>query len=158
VGDLKVSGHFQVQDDLITADFDGTTIKKGLNLVLKTAPSQEGAGGRLAAKVKLVNAKNGSKVFEKSYDFITTTEVIEHLHNPYEEILKLWKCLKPSGVLGIMTAFRPDEDKFADWYYKRDATHVRFFTKDSFSWLANKLDAEIFIPQSDIVILKKRDR
>jgi len=67
IGDLKVSGHFQVQDDFITADFEGATIKKGLNLILKTSLSQEGAGGRLAAKVKLVNAKNGSKVFEKSY-------------------------------------------------------------------------------------------
>ncbi len=100
---------------------------------------------------------NEPKVFEKSYDFITTTEVIEHLHNPYEEILKLWGCLKDGGILGIMTAFRPNEDKFADWYYKRDVTHVRFFTKQTFEWLANRLDAEIFVPQNGVVILKKRD-
>ena len=101
---------------------------------------------------------NEPKVFENSYDFITTTEVIEHLHKPYDEILKLWRCLKSGGVLGIMTAFRPSEIKFEDWYYKRDLTHVRFFTETSFRWLATSLDAELIIPQKDVVILKKRNR
>lgn len=100
---------------------------------------------------------NDQTVFENSYDFITTTEVIEHLHNPYDEILKLWKCIKSGGVLGIMTAFRPSDDKFADWYYKRDLTHVRFFTEASFGWLADNLKADLIVPQNDVVILKKRD-
>jgi len=95
------------------------------------------------------------KVFEKSYDFITTTEVIEHLHNPLDEIKKLWNCLELGGSLGIMTAFRPDLDIFKSWYYKRDLTHVRFFTKKTFEWLKDELSAELFIPQSDVVILKK---
>ncbi len=100
---------------------------------------------------------NTPEVFENSYDFITTTEVIEHLHNPYMEVLKLWKCLKPNGMLGIMTAFRPDDKAFEDWYYKRDVTHVRFFTKASFIWLADKLEAELLIPQSGVAILKKKN-
>ncbi len=95
------------------------------------------------------------KVFEKSYDFITITEVIEHLHNPIGEIKKLWNCLNPGGSLGIMTAFRPDLEIFKSWYYKRDLTHVRFFTKETFQWLSNELNAELFIPQSGVVILKK---
>ena len=99
---------------------------------------------------------NDPKGFEKRYDFITTTEVIEHLHNPYDEILKLWNLLNKNGVLGIMTAFRPDDKKFKNWYYKRDLTHVRFFTEKSFTQLAEKLNAEISIPQKDVVILKKR--
>jgi hypothetical protein len=94
-------------------------------------------------------------VFEKEYDFITTTEVIEHLYQPLQEIQRLWSCLKPDGVLGIMTAFRPNIDEFSDWYYKRDLTHIRFFTKKSFEWLAKKLEAKLYIPQSGVVILKK---
>lgn len=94
-------------------------------------------------------------VFEKNYDFITTTEVIEHLHLPYLEIKKLWDCLKPGGVLGIMTAFRPDQNAFQKWYYKRDITHIRFFTHTSFEWLANALNAKLEVPQSGVVILKK---
>jgi SAM-dependent methyltransferase len=100
---------------------------------------------------------NNPKVFEKSYDFITTTEVIEHLHNPYDEILKLWTALKSGGVLGIMTAFRPHDSEFNTWYYKRDLTHIRFFTESSFKWLANHLDAELIVPESGVVLLKKRN-
>jgi hypothetical protein len=100
---------------------------------------------------------NNPGVFRKSYDFITTTEVIEHLHHPYEEILKLWSSLNSRGVLGIMTAFRPSDDEFTKWYYKRDLTHVRFFTQNSFKWLADNLNAELIVPQSGVVILKKRD-
>ncbi len=93
------------------------------------------------------------EVFENKYDFITTTEVIEHLHNPLNEIKKLWSCLKDGGVLGIMTAFRPDE--FKGWYYKRDLTHIIFFTPTTFEWLANFLEATFEIPDSGVVILKK---
>jgi len=99
---------------------------------------------------------NEPQVFEKKYDFITSTEVIEHLHNPYQEITKLWSMLNENGVLGIMTAFRPDDEEFKTWYYKRDLTHVRFFTKNSFLWLCEKLEADIIIPQDGVVILKKR--
>jgi len=99
---------------------------------------------------------NTPKVFEQKYDFITTTEVIEHLHNPKDEIVKLWSCLKDGGVLGIMTSFRVRDEEFGNWYYKRDLTHVRFFTKTSFQWLADELKAELVIPQNDVVILKKR--
>ena len=98
---------------------------------------------------------NDPNIFEKTYDFITTTEVIEHLHHPYEEILKLWGLLNNGGVLGIMTAFRPSDDEFSTWYYKRDLTHVRFFTQNSFKYLADKLNAELIVPKSGVVILKK---
>ena len=93
------------------------------------------------------------EVFEQTYDFITTTEVIEHLHHPLQEIQRLWSCLKVGGVLGIMTAFRVED--FSTWYYKRDLTHVRFFTPESFTWLAQTLGASLEIPQSGVVILKK---
>lgn len=47
-------------------------------------------------------ARNPSAL-EKQYDFITATEVVEHLHNPQNELDRLWACLKPGGRLGIMT-------------------------------------------------------
>ncbi len=95
-------------------------------------------------------------VFEKTYDFITATEVVEHLHRPYFEIKRLWDMIEVGGYLGIMTAFRPNREEFQDWYYKRDLTHICFFTEDTFYWLANVLGAELTIPQNGVVILKKR--
>ena len=42
-------------------------------------------------------------VLEKQYDFITATEVLEHLQNPRMELDRLWTLLKPGGILGVMT-------------------------------------------------------
>ena len=92
-------------------------------------------------------------VFRNKYDFITATEVIEHLHNPLHELTKLWDCLEPDGILGLMTAFRIDD--FANWYYKRDLTHISFYTQDTFTWIANYFNAQLIIPQSGVIILQK---
>ncbi|HIO91015.1 MAG TPA: class I SAM-dependent methyltransferase [Campylobacterales bacterium] len=98
---------------------------------------------------------NDPAIFEKKYNFITTTEVIEHLHDVDMEIARLWSMLVKGGVLGIMTAFRPDDDKFDSWYYKRDLTHVRFFSPSSFEYLAKKLEGEIVFIDNGVVIVKK---
>jgi len=96
---------------------------------------------------------DNGQVFNHQYNFITSTEVIEHLHNPLEEIEKLWGCLKEGGILGLMTAFRVEA--FETWYYKRDLTHIIFFTPRTFEWLAERLEARLIIPESGVVILKK---
>ena len=93
-------------------------------------------------------------VFQKRYDFITSTEVIEHLHDPMRELERLWQCLSEGGVLGLMTAFRTED--FANWYYKRDLTHIRFFTPATFAWISEQLDATLEIPQSGVVLLHKK--
>ena len=43
---------------------------------------------------------NDPSVFERQYDFITATEVVEHLHRPRAELDRLWSSLQPGGVLG----------------------------------------------------------
>jgi len=93
------------------------------------------------------------EVFDKRYDFITSTEVIEHLKDPLFEMEKLWKILKKGGVFGIMTAFRVDE--FKEWYYKRDLTHIRFFTPKTFEWLGIYLEAKVELCSDGVVILRK---
>ena len=92
-------------------------------------------------------------VFTQKYDFITSTEVLEHLHHPLEELKKLWACLKKNGVLGLMTAFRIED--FSNWYYKRDLTHIAFYTPKTLQWIANYFDAELIIPQNGVAILQK---
>ena len=92
-------------------------------------------------------------VFENRYDFITSTEVIEHLSDPLFEIQRLWNCLKDGGVLGLMTAFRVEE--FDSWYYKRDLTHIRFFTHKTFEWLALSLGGELLLCENGVIIIKK---
>jgi SAM-dependent methyltransferase len=94
-------------------------------------------------------------VFENTYDFITATEVVEHLFNPQKELERLWSCLKPGGYLGIMTGLVEGREAFTKWYYKNDKTHVAFFSKKTFEWLRKKWEASLELIENGVVIFRK---
>ncbi len=94
-------------------------------------------------------------LLQQSYDFITTSEVVEHLHQPKQELDGLWNILKPGGILGIMTKRVLNREAFAKWHYKNDLTHVCFFSESTFQWLAVLWQAELTIEGNDVVLFKK---
>lgn len=80
----------------------------------------------------------------KYYDYIVSTEVIEHVSNPLEFLTLLAKHLKPGGVIALMTLFHTCNDAaFLQWWYRRDITHISFFTPMTFRYMAQKLGLEI---------------
>ena len=89
------------------------------------------------------------------YDFVTCTEVVEHLHRPAEVFDQLDSLLKPGGWLGIMTCFQTDDARFDNWHYRRDPTHVVFYRETTFQWLADHHGWQLEIPRKDVVLLKK---
>lgn len=100
--------------------------------------------------------KDDPSVFEEHYDFITATEVVEHLFHPGQELNRLWGCLRPGGYLGIMTKIAKDDvGFFADWHYRLDLTHVTFFTKETFQWLADLWNASLDFPADRVIIFQK---
>ena len=94
-------------------------------------------------------------VFNRTYDFITATEVVEHLHHPREELDKLCTCLKPGGWLGIMTKQRVAKEKFNNWHNKRDMTQVCFYSRKTFDWLTHRWNATAEFIDNDVVIVRK---
>ena len=94
-------------------------------------------------------------VFEKRYDFITASEVIEHLHHPGRELERLWAMLKTDGILGIMTKLVHSRQAFEKWHYKNDETHVCFFSKATFQWLADTWQAPVEFADKDVVLFHK---
>lgn len=96
-------------------------------------------------------------VLEKQYDFITATEVLEHLHNPRKELDRLWDLLKPGGSLGVMTQLVLEGKAFVSWYYKNDPTHVCFFSRSTFEWLAAQWQAELTFADKDVFLFYKKD-
>ncbi len=94
-------------------------------------------------------------VWNDVYDYVTATEVVEHLHQPMAELQRIWSVIKPGGWLGIMTKRVPALSKFADWHYTKDPTHVTFFAEETFAWLANRWSAELQIVGTDAVLLQK---
>ena len=94
-------------------------------------------------------------VLDGKYDFITATEVAEHLHRPGRELERLWALLRPAGWLGIMTRRLLPEQHFPDWHYKNDPTHVIFFSERTFLWLAGQWTTTAIFFGPDVVLLQK---
>lgn len=98
---------------------------------------------------------NDPQVWEHEYDFISASEVVEHLHRPSFEIERLWQHLRVGGTLGIMTKMVLDVHAFSSWHYKNDPTHVTFFSPSTFKWLAAHWDAAVQFVGADVVIITK---
>lgn len=74
-------------------------------------------------------------VLQQQYDFITCTEVVEHMHVPGKEFARFATLLKRAGWLGVMTELRPAIEDFEGWYYHRDPTHVCFYSVKTIEWI-----------------------
>ena len=99
---------------------------------------------------------NNPGVLTRQYDFITCTEVVEHLSAPGKTLHSLFALIRPGGWLGIMTKLVIDKTAFAHWHYKNDLTHIGFFSRDTFEWLANRWGCHIEFFGNDVVLLQKR--
>lgn len=95
------------------------------------------------------------RVLDEQYDFITASEVAEHLRDPRQELERLWQCLRPGGILGIMTQWTVSVEAFPMWHYKNDRTHICFYSPETFSWLARKWGAEAAFPEKDVTLFLK---
>ncbi|PRY72268.1 class I SAM-dependent methyltransferase [Halomonas ventosae] len=94
-------------------------------------------------------------VLDQTYDFITASEVAEHLFAPGEELARLAGLLPAGGWLGVMTKRVTDQAAFARWHYILDPTHVVFFSEATFVWLAGHLDMRVEFPAPDVALLQK---
>ena len=99
-------------------------------------------------------------VLSTQYDFITLSEVVEHLAAPGMELDRLWSCLSPGGWLGIMTKRVRDPQAFQTWHYITDPTHVSYFSEATFRWLTAKWStqefrAELVVAGADTVLIEK---
>jgi len=94
-------------------------------------------------------------VFKKTFDFITLTEVLEHLSDPIFEIERLKSILKPDGVIAIMTQTLTQNTDFKAWYYKNDPSHIGFYNQKSLGYLADYLELEITHYSERVIFLKK---
>lgn len=88
------------------------------------------------------------------FDFITCTEVVEHLHNAYAVFEQLVQRLRPGGWLAVMTCFQTDDSRFAGWHYRRDPTHVVFYREETLTWLAQHFGMTLDIPVKDVALFR----
>ena len=90
------------------------------------------------------------------YDFITCTEVVEHIKDSNALFEYFSNHLGKDGLLGIMTKLVIDKEAFVSWHYKNDLTHIRFYSKETFRWIAQKWNWDVTFYQNDVIILKEK--
>ena len=92
---------------------------------------------------------------DDDYDFITSTEVVEHLAAPGRELDRLWALLRPGGYLGLMTKQVTDRESFGRWHYKDDPTHISFFSNHSFQYLGARWGSAPTFIGADVILFRK---
>jgi len=98
------------------------------------------------------------KIYEtKKYDLITSTEVFEHLKEPKNILKTLVNALNDKGYIILMTQFPSKSDEeFLNWWYRRDITHISFFTPKSFEIMAKEVGLKVLkLINENIVVFQK---
>ncbi len=90
-----------------------------------------------------------------TYDFVTCTEVVEHFYEPAKDWARLASLLRPGGWLGVMTRFYESADRFDQWYYKNDPTHVCFYNLQTLQWIAAQIGLTIKHQAHNVVLFVK---
>jgi len=92
---------------------------------------------------------------QRTWDFVTCTETAEHFHRPGEAFQRLDALLRRPGWLGLMTGVLEDDEGFAEWWYRRDPTHVVFYRPETLSWIADRFGWELERPSSTVALFRK---
>ncbi len=75
-------------------------------------------------------------ILNASYDLIVACEVVEHFRQPALEFARIFKLLKPGAWFVLQTERLDSVERFDDWYYRRDPTHIAFYSEQTFRHLA----------------------
>lgn len=92
---------------------------------------------------------------EQKYDFITSTEVFEHLPQPRQVLNQLVPLLNSNGLLVIMTQRPKAPEIYRQWTYILDPTHITFYREETFHWIAQHWDLELLEVHKDVVVFRK---
>lgn len=91
---------------------------------------------------------------EQQYDFVTCSEVAEHLFQPAQEFDRLAGVLWPGGWLAIMTCFQTEDALFAGWHYRRVPTHVVFYREETMRHITESRGWSCDIPAKDVALMR----
>ncbi len=93
-------------------------------------------------------------VLDARYDFVTCTEVLEHLHEPMHTLEQIAALLEPGGWLGVMTGVLDDEIAFEAWWYARDPTHVAFYRPRTLVWIGKRFGWTLERPTRNVALYR----
>lgn len=103
---------------------------------------------------------NNQEALKKTYDVVTSSEVVEHFKDIENDWSQLVGLVKPNGLLAVMTQFFiSSKIDYQEWWYKNDPTHVAFYSEETFFYLAQRFQLEIiFNDLNSVIIFRKKNK
>lgn len=95
------------------------------------------------------------QVLQTQYDFVCSFKVFEHFRHPRKEWQLLCKLVKRGGWLAISTPLLNDLSYFNKWHYKTNPTHVSFYQKQTFEYLADHSDFTLLFASQALILMQK---
>lgn len=89
-----------------------------------------------------------------AYDFIVSTEVIEHIQDPFTFLNKMKGLLKPQGWIFLMTSPFVGRNAFESWSYRRDETHISFYNEKNMKLLAKRCGLKLKSHHNNLFVLQ----
>ncbi|MBI5187005.1 MAG: class I SAM-dependent methyltransferase [Nitrospinae bacterium] len=86
---------------------------------------------------------NDPEVLEETYDFLACSEAMEHFSDPKKEWELFMRMVKKGGFIGVMTDLLKEGADFPSWHYKKEPTHVCFYSQKTFQWLAERHELKL---------------
>lgn len=84
--------------------------------------------------------------------------MVGHFSNPAQDWGQLTGLLRPWSWLGIMTKLVISRERFVDWHYKNDLTHVVFYSSETFTWLGVQFGLSVERVDRDVLVLQNDKR
>ncbi len=94
-------------------------------------------------------------LLQQQYDIVFATEVVEHFTEPKASWDLLVSLVKADGALSIMTKRHLGNQRFANWHYKNDVTHVCFYSEATLAWLAEQYAMQVAFPAADVAVFSR---
>jgi 2-polyprenyl-3-methyl-5-hydroxy-6-metoxy-1,4-benzoquinol methylase len=98
-----------------------------------------------------------TKALKQTYDFVTCSEVVEHFNQPARSWHLLLEILKTGGWLGVMTTLINDLNQFPELPYITDVTHVSFYSRRTFRFLARQNGLRLQFLGDQVILIHKPD-
>ncbi len=94
-------------------------------------------------------------VLSAEYDAVMATEVVEHFHHPHDGFKQMLASVRAGGWLAIMTNLHDDDGGFAGWYYRRDPTHVAFYSEETLAFIGKEFNLNLDRISRNVTIFQK---
>ena len=95
------------------------------------------------------------ELLDVRYDFLTCSEVLEHVHEPLPLLDRFAALVRRGGIIGVMTGPYDTAGPFQDWWYRRDPTHVCFYAADTMTWIARRFGWALERPSSTVTVFSQ---